>query len=392
MRYAPAGGLMLLAVLASPGAAQPPAGEVYVVKDSGAEVRAMADDKPESYVTNRLKKGDTVVVVEAVPNSPWLKIQPPAGSTSWISRAMLKDPITAKQIEVVDFDPGAPVIPGPADRTEKRPKVIGAYLKRGHLVTRLDNEIKDEKEGWWIEIESPQSEARYVRAESVEKRTAPAVLPASATAPAEAGPLRRSSHPSAGVGPSAKQMRDQAVRADESGDYAEAVRLYEEIVDRFGESLPRLAEASRKRADYLRGKSDAPDSGIRLQEPKRMASTPTVSLGESKGAAGRDRDVPTGASTAPTWEQRSQELTDPRNVRTYRGWLSASHSQPIYGQKPYLLTLSPTVAGLQVLYVVSGHVGLEGLVGKMVELRGPLTYQGEMRSYVMQVTQAGEAQ
>jgi hypothetical protein len=386
MRYAPAGGLMLLAVLASPGAAQQPR-EVYVVKDGGAEVRAMADDKPESYVTNRLKKGDTVVVVEEQPGG-WLKIKPPAGSTSWISRAMLKDPITAKKIEVVDFEPGAPVFPGPADKTEKRPTVSATKLTRGYIVTRLDKEIRDEKEGWWIEIESPESEARYVRAESVERRQTPAVLPASATAPAEARPLRKSSHPSASVapvGPSAAQMREQAVKADMSGDYAEAVRLYEEIVERFSDSQPKLVEMSRKRADYLRGKVDA---GIKLQEPTKMPPTKSVSLGESKGAADRDRE----ASGGSRWEQRSQELTDPKNVRTYRGWLTASYSQPIYGQKAYLLELNPPVAGLRMLYVVSGGVGLDGLVRKTVELRGPLTYHGEMRSYVMEVTQAGEAQ
>src|SRR5262245_22455836 len=150
MRYAPAGGLLLLFVLASPGVAQ--TGKVvYVVKDSGAEVRALDSDRPESYVTNRLKKGDHVEVVEAQPNG-WLKIQPPAGSTSWISRAMLLDPIdTDRPIKVVDFDPGAPVFPAFADDVKERPTVIGARLKRGHLVVRRGGEVRDPNKGWWIE-------------------------------------------------------------------------------------------------------------------------------------------------------------------------------------------------------------------------------------------------
>ena len=59
MRHAPAGGLLLLFVLAAPGGAQT-AGEFYVVRQPGAEVRALSDDTDKNYVTNRLRKGDVV--------------------------------------------------------------------------------------------------------------------------------------------------------------------------------------------------------------------------------------------------------------------------------------------------------------------------------------------
>lgn len=391
MRHAPAGGLLLLFVLASPGGAQQ-AKVVHVVGQAGAEVRAMASDRPESYVTNRLKKGDVVEVVGDPLPGGWLRIQPPTGSTSWISRAVLDVIVEGKPMEVVAWEDGnVPVYPAPADKSNELPKVIGARLERGHQVMRRGQIISNEKHGTWVEIESPQSEARFVRADAVERRT-PEVVPTAATAPAEGGPMRRSTMQSAAVVSEAEEARRAAVEADNNGNVAEAVRLYDRIVEKFGDSHPRFARMSRERADYLRGKWDVPaDPGVKLQGPAKMAAARTVNAAETKGTSDRDRDERNNGSSR--WEQRSQALTDPRTVRTYRGWLSVSHSQPINGQKPYLLTLRPAVQGLQILYVVGGiDVGLDGLVGKLVELRGPLSYQGEMRSYVMQVTQASEVQ
>src|SRR5262249_7315407 len=90
-----------------------------------------------------------------------------------------------------------------------------------------------------------------------------------------------------------------------------------------------------------------------------------------------------------TWDQLTQERTDPKNVSAYRGYLSPAYSQSINGRKLYLLSLNPPVFGLSFLYVVAGpYVDLQSLVGKTVELRGPLTYQGEKRTYVMEVRQA----
>jgi hypothetical protein len=381
MRHAPAGVLLLLLFLAAPGGRAQSAGVSYVVKQPGTEVRALASDQPESYVTNRLDKGAAVEVVEEQPGG-WLKIRPPAGSTSWISKPLLKSIAPGQPATVYTFEDGeAPVFPSPADATDKLPTVIGARLKRGHQVVLRGKVISNEKVGTWVEIESPQSEARYVRADAVERRAAD-VLPVGATVPADSRAVRQSSAPSAAVTSAAEEARRAAVAADNSGNYAEAVRLYDRIVEQFGDSHPKLADMSKKRAAYLRGEHNIPPAppDARPQAKAVSQSTAPVSAGERKVA---------GDGGSATWEKLTQERTDPNNVRAYRGWLSASYSQPINGRKVYLLTLNPPVTGLSLLYVVAGPgVNLPQLVGKPVELRGPLTYRGDLYSYVMDVRQA----
>src|SRR4051794_24579857 len=164
MRHAPAGGIVLLFLLTPLGFA----GERYVVKQNLTEVRAEAGDKAENYVTNRLHKGDVVEVVEAGRSDGWLLIKPPPGSTSWINTRFLAEVGPKNPIEVVAFEDGAPVFPGPADATDRRPGVIGARLKKGHLVSRRGRMLASD-DGHWMEIESPESEARYVRADAVER-------------------------------------------------------------------------------------------------------------------------------------------------------------------------------------------------------------------------------
>jgi len=385
MLRAPAGGLLLLLSLAAAVPAQSTK-VTYVVTKPGTEVHALASDQPESYVTNRLDKGAVVEVVQEMPGG-WLEIRPPTGSTSWISKALLDPTSPDNKIKVVALEEGAPIFPSPADATSKRPTVIGARLKRGHLVVRRGQVINDEKEGTWVEIESPETEARYVRADAVERRQTE-IVP---TGAAESAPLRKSQAQSAAIGApagssAAEEARAAAVAADVGGNYAEAVRLYDRIVEQFGDSHPKLAEASRLRAAYLRSKYDVPPSPTDSVKPQtaRAQATAAVVVGNPTGG-GAQRDE-RGSSR---WDQLTQERTDPKNVRAYRGRLSVCYSQTINDRKPYLLALIPPVAGLSLLYVVAGPgIDLAGLVGKVVELSGPLTYRNELRSYLMEVHQA----
>jgi hypothetical protein len=86
---------------------------------------------------------------------------------------------------------------------------------------------------------------------------------------------------------------------------------------------------------------------------------------------------------------REGEERGPFGCRSYRGWLSATYGKPINGHRPYLLKLNPPVTGLSLLYVVPGPgVDLQEVVGTTVELRGPVTYRGELDSYVMEARQA----
>src|SRR5439155_2856999 len=102
--------------------------------------------------------------------------------------------------------------------------------------------------------------------------------------------------PGAGVSP-AEAARRAAVAADESGNYAEAVRLYESIVERFGDTQPRLVEMSRSRARYLRKEHDVPPAPTdAVKPPAKAQSTVPVSVGERRAAGGAARDEPRPAS------------------------------------------------------------------------------------------------
>jgi tyrosine-protein phosphatase SIW14 len=106
------------------------------------------------------------------------------------------------------------------------------------------------------------------------------------------------------------------------------------------------------------------------------------------------------AGRLSTWPNRpessgltklNQTQSDPKNVRTDRGYLTQAHSQPIDGRRPYLLQLAPAVPGMSWLYVVAGPgVNLEALAGRDVTLRGPITYEPERRAFVIQGIEATE--
>jgi hypothetical protein len=393
MRHAPAGGLLLLFVLAAPGDAQT-AGEFYVVKQPGTEVRALTDDSDKNYVTNRLRKGDVVEVVERVPGGEWLRIRPPSGSTSWINSRFLDEVSPDRPNKVVALEDSlVPVFPAPADHGGKRPGVVGVRLKRGFIVTRAGGTQRD-AEGTWMEIRSPDEEARYVRADAVERGSADIQRTA-----ATDGGLPRSRVPSANVETEspAELARRAAVAADNSRNYAEAVRLYDGIVAQFGATHPQFAKAARARADYLRNEHNVPGPLPDVfEQPARGSQNPStapVSTGGARpvsprdgSATGREQDDRTGASS---WARITQARTDPRDVRNYRGYLTSAHSQPIDGRRPYLLQLTPAVPGMTWFYAVAGPgVNLEPLAGRDVSLRGPITYEAERRAFVMQVMQA----
>lgn len=368
MRHAPAGCIVLL-LFFSPACL---AGDRYAVKRDHTDVRALPGDRPENYVTNRLRKGDVVEVVEEGKDG-WLKIKPPPGSASWVNTRFLDEVSPDKPIRVVDWEEGTAVYPGPADDSDKRPNVIGVRLKRGHLVTRRGRMMAaNDGSGHWMEIDSPESEARYVRADAVE-RTKQDVVPTSGTN-APGGPMAKATMPAANLVSPSEEMRKLAVAADDAGNVPEAVRLYDRLVAEFAASNPKLAADARARAAYLRDHAAAPG------EDRTSRQTPAVSVGLNKGSH----------NPAAEWERRTAEATDPRNVRTYQGLLSNSYSQAIDGQRPYLLELRPSVGDVRMLYVVAASQGvdLRSLLGRHVELRGTLTYSGEKRTYVMQVTQA----
>src|SRR5262249_28798662 len=137
--------------------------EVRYVAADVAEVRALPSTAAPSYVTNRLRRGAAVEVVEAMDNG-WVKVRPPQGSFSYINARFLEHVVQdLPNLVVTCDDKEVEVFIGSEVVASHRPTVCGVKLKRGAQVTSIGKPIED-AEGAWMPIEPPPSEVRYLPA------------------------------------------------------------------------------------------------------------------------------------------------------------------------------------------------------------------------------------
>ncbi|MFO0877188.1 MAG: SH3 domain-containing protein [Gemmataceae bacterium] len=392
MRQVPVAGAVVMLLFAGGSAlAQAPRDLRYVQVDQ-IEVRSGPSDAPEFYVTNRLRRGQAVEVVETMPGG-WLAVKPPEGSFSYINTRFLRHMLPEMPTHVVTLDGvKVPVYIG-SEVLNRRPTVVGCWLEPGAQVVSRGKPKSDE-DGTWMPIEAPARERRYVRASQVERsatstdsviRTASATVPASGstftpTSPAAAAPVGNEAS-------TADQLWARAQQAERNGQYAEAVRLYALVGAETARSNPNMSAVALQRANFLQtgaqnyGASVGPAVGSPTYPVATPASTSPLQIGgpTTSAPATRMPVVPTSASANP-----------PRGYATRNGqtsWLSfrgilRRSGRTIEGQQTYALddpiTLRP------ILYATPARgVDFESHVNRTVTLTGYSFWRGDLRNNFM---------
>jgi hypothetical protein len=353
-----------LLLFAAPAFAAP---EVRYVAADVAEVRALPSTAPTSYVTNRLRRGAAVEVVEAMDNG-WVKVRPPQGSFSYINARFLEHVVKDLPNLVVTFDDKeVDVFVGSEAVANHRPTVRGVSLKRGAQVTSIGKPIED-ADGAWMPIEPPPGEVRYLPASALSPpgpRPSPAVAPEKGRG--DAGELVASSAPSANVPPSPEALWQQAARAEQQGQLAEAMRLYR-LVWEVARSNPNLAGQAHQRLCELQGRAGGPPTA-RLHAP----------------VAARPAGLATSTFTAPPQPGGAA----PSNWRAYRGRLQRA-GRTDYPDMTHRLEVDSRGTWHPLAYLrPAPGVNLAALgEGGEVEVQGEVWYHGELKTFVMYVRKA----
>jgi hypothetical protein len=97
-----------------------------IVSQPTADVRSGPSSEPLYYVTNRLRQGDRVEVVEK--KGEWLAIKAPPGSVSWVNKRFLRP--LPHNVWSVESEADVELLYGSEVHAGK-PNVRSLYLKRG---------------------------------------------------------------------------------------------------------------------------------------------------------------------------------------------------------------------------------------------------------------------
>lgn len=335
-----------------------------------AEVRALASDSAESYVTNRLRRGQPVEVVNEMPGG-WLAIRPPEGSFSYIHTRFLRHLSPDLPNHVVQLDGVEVGVYVGSEVVNKRPTVVGARLAKGTQVISRGKPLTDDQ-GTWMPIEPPSREQRFVRATQVAKQMpTPGSEPAK---PANAAVVKSTFTPAA-TPPSANpprtpvQLWQQAQDAERVGQLGEAIRLYALVGAEAAQTQPTLSAQALDRARFLQGGHQ--------QYGAQVPATNTVQVGQPSVA---HVPVSRAAATAPPPQPPPPRGT-PASWMRYRGVLRRA-GRVIEGQVTYALDEIETLR--PVLYASSGTgVRLDAYLNQVVELWGYTVYRGDLKNNYM---------
>lgn len=399
------------------------------VQTAEGEVRCGHSKDPQMYVTNRLRKGDTVQVVKElddgwlaiVPPTGSFTIDPPAGSYSWINlRFLQKNDNTSTWRVVTHDDVRVPVLVGSPFKQGK-PTVIGDRLERGTQVVGIGPAVTDD-EGQWLPILPPPRELRYIRKETV-ARVAPSVQasvppvaagagPApggvadGAVAPVKGGPppltgavdtppaLQKPPVPvAAGPLPAAAPvpgqpdpLLQQAQALEQANNWAEASQLYAQLGARYFNSNHDLAMQFYNRAEWLRqGSPGAPRNTVpsATAPDGRLRPVPAGTV-PSSGTCPPSPCYPTPAYYTPQpGAAPSSAYGQTVSLRTSGPGRLRNATRFIDGRRAYLLESSQ---GQVLMYVTEQPgVNLEAHVDRNVELLGQIVPRGDVRPQYMTV-------
>ncbi|MFQ3650548.1 MAG: SH3 domain-containing protein, partial [Gemmataceae bacterium] len=248
-----------------------------VVKVDKAAVRSGASEKFD--ITNELPKGSTVEILEELPGG-WLKIKPPRGSFSWVNMTFLDR--TRPDGSIYVFAPlkemTAPVYPGSEVIHDRRPTTIGTRLKHGELVVARGEPMQGAN-GFWLPIEPPASEVRYIHSSALESKSGTSVAPVSAkelTSSAPKGPLPAPKYPSANPTLTPEEEWKEAALAEYVGNYAAAIEMYDALAKKTQTTHPHIAQGAMQRANALRMRASGATTPVTASSPRPLPLSGTV--------------------------------------------------------------------------------------------------------------------
>jgi hypothetical protein len=355
-------GLGLSAFLGSAKAAEEPkALYTTTVVSADAEVRSGPAATPQMYATNRLLKGDRVEVVREMEGG-WLAIKPPPGSFSWINARFVKQTVPGRPMYVVVADPESrvPLLYGSQIKTDK-PTVEGARVVRGTILESI-GPMRQSSDGYWLPVKPPPTEMRYIRAEALARKpmdisasAAPAAPPGLPTgnppAPGPGAAWTPGTPPAAPTdGPNPLWVRAQ--KAEQDGQYNEAIQLYRQLGVEVANSNHSLSIQAYNRAQWL---------------ADTMQGKPGYGSATSTSRASPQPPAPPAGtvSSGPGWLHRAGRSVDLNMMYV----LENSQGKPlVYAVPQPGYTLAP-------------------YENRSVELYGVQQYRADLRAYYMTVVQ-----
>jgi hypothetical protein len=353
------------------------------VKPATAEVLCSPGNGELVYATNVLPQGTKVQVVEEKAGG-WLAIKPPPKSFSLINKLYLEPKGNDTYLVTTAEDATAPVLYGHAQF--KKPTAISVSLARGTFVRAVGQPITGD-DGVWLPIEPPDREVRYIKAEAVTRDGAAALAPPPQNAASQpsggqqygAVPIvpppsdgRVTPTPQAGVHP----QWAEAERLERAGQLQEAIAAYDKLGQAEVNHDYELAMRCYNRAGYLRRYLQT--------QPQTQAGYPGVS-------DTRLRPVAVGSAGQPTQGYAPQCACVPygqnvasayygQNLAVRIGRLRESGRQVNYQKSYVLMTTNDRI----IAYVNPARdVNLQQYVGQIVELEGPMYWDGELRANYM---------
>lgn len=334
-----------------------------------AEVRSGAGNVAQIYPTNLLRKGDTVEVIREM-DGGWLAIKPPRGSYSWINTRFVKQVSPGRPSWVVVAHPDAkvPVLLGSAI-LDRKPTVEGAKVKRGTLLRSIDGKVMVmADDGYWLPVEPPPSEVRYIKAEAVSRKPG-APGPAAEGPPGLPAPPGQFTPPAAPPGspaptpPASPEQGSNALllraqQAEQAGRIAEAVQLYRQLGTEVANTNHSLSVQAYNRAQWLADR--APPKGTEARYP--IAATTS----RQPPAGNQPVTLPAGwTSSGPGVLRRAGRCID------YSTMYVLENSQ-----------------GLPILYATAQQgYSLETYLNRNIELLGVRQFRNDLRAYHMTVMQ-----
>lgn len=362
-----------------------------------ALVRSGPSDKPELYTTNKLRRGDTVQVVKELEGG-WLAIAPPPNSFSWINTRFLQQiEKTANWVVVVPDDVRVPVLYGSSLRNEK-PTVEGAKVQRSTQVVSIGKPLPSD-DGLWMPIEPPPGEVRFIRAEMVTPQangiqTIGAVTPQPTTnVPPPVQPVtgmvtnRQTStagfaSPTGGTDP----RWLQAQQAEQAGNPALAIQIYEELSRTARNTDFPLADQAANRAQFLRDQGRKPAPRQPVQTVAGNHAIPPANERLTPIPASLHASVGPSNSGGPCTPCHPAQTVSSSSGTAQRGWAGRLRraSLRISGVQTYALENSQ--GQLQMYVTPQPGIDLEPWVNRYVYLTGRIDYLGWPPTYRMQAT------
>lgn len=316
-----------------------------------AEIRGNPSDK--FPVIGKMRRGEPVKVIEEVPGG-WLKIEPPAGSYSWICARFIEvlNPTTAAVVNIGD-NPVRVGNGGP----DAEPIQEQVKLQHGAQVVLLGEPQMAADGSKWYKIVPPPQEARYILKDAIAAtptvETLVSAAPAAPVGPAPAVPAP------------ADTLLAQAEQAERNGDVNRAMQLYQQQAQQTTDRD--LQARCYNRMQFLR------DAG------QSVTATPVAGAqtGPVQGQPVSYSPPPRPAVTAP-----AMQTSGPGYLRRAGFWVD--------GRPTFMLTDSQ---GRPMMYATGQQgLNLELFTNQAVELYGTINYRPELRTNYIVVGQVRQLQ